>query len=219
MLQKTTKSLFMGKYQHKIVLVSSLAACFRSRDLDTILSYLKKKHVSFQLDPKDLSAYYRTPSNKVTEDDFGFAYQLHKKLSTMEDYSLRVESPWISLYCNNKKDVDAIIRFDSERVKYYSSPDEDLEVGTIIMPKIPFDYRVTMGKSSQPQLAFVNWADNTSKIKMTKSCRRDLQKPTSWGGTYFYINGDNMLLMAKMHLGGSITKIERIIRPEAEIKQ
>ena len=209
----------MGKYQHKIVLVSSLAACFRSRDTDTILSYLKKKHIEFHLDPKDNSSYYRSPSHKVTEDDFVFAYQLHKKLSAMEDYSLRVESPWISLYCNNKKDVNSIIHFDSERVKYYSSPDDDLLVGTIIMPKVPFDYRVTVGKSNQPQLAFISWADNTSKIKMTKSCRRDLQKPTSWGGTYFYINGDNMLLMAKMHLGGSITKIERIIRPEAEIKQ
>jgi hypothetical protein len=209
----------MGKYQHKIVLVSSLAVCFRSRDIDSILGHLKKKDVEFQLNPKDNSAYYRSPSSKVTVDDFEFAYQLHKKLSTMEDYSLRVESPWISLYCNNKKDIDAIIRFDSDRVKYYSSPDEDLAVGTIIMPKVPFDYRVTMGKSNQPQQAFISWADSNSKIKLTKSCRRDLQKPASWGGTYFYINGDNMLLMAKMHLGGSITKIERIIRPEAEIKQ
>jgi hypothetical protein len=209
----------MGKYQHKVVLVSSLASCFRSRDTDSILNHLKKKDVEFQLNPKDNSAYYRSPSNKVTVDDFVFAYQLHKKLSTIEDYSLRVESPWISLYCNNKKDIDAIIRFDSDRVKYYSSPDEDLAVGTIIMPKVPFDYRVTMGKSNQPQQAFISWADSNSKIKLTKSCRRDLQKPASWGGTYFYINGDNMLLMAKMHLGGSITKIERIIRPEAEIKQ
>ena len=209
----------MGKYQHKLVLVSSLASCFRVRDTDSILSHLKKRHLAFQIDPKDSSSYYRTPSSKVTEDDFMFAYQLHKKLATMEDYSLRVESPWISLYCNSKKDMNSIISFDSDRVKYYSSPDEDLEVGTIIMPKIPFDYRVTVGKSNQPQLAFISWADNSSKIKMTKSCRRDLQKPTSWGGTYFYINGDNMLLMAKMHLGGSITKIERIVRPEAEIKQ
>jgi hypothetical protein len=209
----------MGKYQHKVVLISSLASCFRNRDTDSILSHLKKRDVEFHLNPKDTTAYYRAPSNKVTADDFVFAYQLHKKLSSMEDYSLRVESPWISLYCNSKKDVDAIIRFDSDRVKYYSSPDENLEVGTIIMPKVSFDYRVTMGKSNQPQLAFIEWADNTSKIKMTKSCRRDLQKSRSWGGTYFYITGDNMLLMAKMHLGGSITKIERIIRPEAEIKQ
>jgi hypothetical protein len=209
----------MGKYQHKLVLISSLASCFRNKDVSAILGQLKKRHLAFSIDPKsENNIYYRT-QNKVSDDDFAFAYQLHKKLSTMEDYTLRVESPWISLYCNNKKDIDAIIRFDTDRVKYYSSPDEDLAVGTIIMPKIPFDYRVTVGKSSQPQLAFINWADNTSKIKMTKSCRRDLQKPTSWGGTYFYINGDNMLLMAKMHLGGSITKIERIIKPEAEIKQ
>jgi hypothetical protein len=209
----------MGKYQHKVVLVSSLASCFRNKDAVTILGQLKKRRMAFNLDPKGENNIYYRAHNKVSEEDFDFAFKLLNQLAKMEDFDLRIESPWISLYCNSKKDVDTIIKFDAERVKYYSSPDADLEVGTIIMPKVPFDYRVTMGKTSQPQQAFISWADSNSKIKLTKSCRRDLEKPTSWGGTYFYINGDNMLLMAKMHLGGSITKIERIIKPEAEIKQ
>jgi hypothetical protein len=39
-----------------------------------------------------------------------------------------------------------------------------------------------------------------------------LGKSRSWGGTHFYITGDNNLLMAKMHLAGAISKVERIIK-------
>jgi hypothetical protein len=61
----------------------------------------------------------------------------------------------------------------------------------------------------------VAWAGTNSKLKLTKSCAKALLKPRSWGGSYFYITGDNNLLMAKMHLGGCISKVERIIKDKA----
>jgi len=85
-----------------------------------------------------------------------------------------------------------------------------LESGVVILPKVPFDYKVTLGKTSQEHSAFITWAESNSKVKITKSCKKELSKPQSWGGTYFYITGNNNLLLAKMHLGGSINKIERI---------
>ena len=75
-----------------------------------------------------------------------------------------------------------------------------------------YEFRVTMGKTVQPNIAFIEWADTNKKCKLTKSCIRDLEKQRSWGGTHFYITGDNNLLMAKMHLGGAIAKIERIVK-------
>jgi capsular polysaccharide biosynthesis protein len=53
---------------------------------------------------------------------------------------------------------------------------------------------------------------SNKKCKLTKSCIRELEKQRSWGGSHFYITGNNNLLLAKMHLGGSISKIERIIK-------
>ena len=53
---------------------------------------------------------------------------------------------------------------------------------------------------------------NNKKCKLTKSCTSALLRPRSWGGQHFYITGDNNLLMAKMHLGSSIAKVERIIK-------
>jgi hypothetical protein len=73
-----------------------------------------------------------------------------------------------------------------------------------------------MGSTKQEYSTFVEWAEKHPKIKLTKSCIRDLNKNRSWGGTHFYVTGDNNLLMAKMHLGGTISKVQRIIR-QAEV--
>jgi hypothetical protein len=149
-----------------------------------------------------------------SKDDLDYAIGLASELAKMSDYDLRVEAPWISIYTNTESDINNLVNLDSDHVKYISKPDPNtnLASGTIVMPKMAFDYRITLGKTTQPNLAFVGWAKSSKKCKLTKSCVRDLEKPRSWGGTHFYINGDNNLLMAKMHLGGSIAKVERIVK-------
>jgi hypothetical protein len=80
------------------------------------------------------------------------------------------------------------------------------------MTNTDFDYKVTLGKTAQENTSFIEWASANKKVKLTKSCTRDLKKTRSWGGTHFFISGDNNLLLAKMHLGGSISKVEKIIK-------
>jgi hypothetical protein len=135
----------------------------------------------------------------------------------MEDYDIRVETPWVSIYTNNINDINYLIKLDEDNVKYVSSPDSSLEVGTIVMPKMPFDYRITLGKTTKSHSEFIEWASAMNKLRLTKSCIRALERPRSWGGTHFYVKGDNVLLMAKMHLGGSISKIERIVKPSTKV--
>jgi hypothetical protein len=126
-----------------------------------------------------------------------------------------VETPWISIYTNDRKIVNALAKLDETKVKYISTPPKDivLDANMVIMSKRDFDYKITMGKSMQNHTTFVEWAESQAgKIQLTKSCKRDLLQDSSWGGNHFYITGDNVLLMAQMHLGGSISKIERITR-------
>jgi hypothetical protein len=105
-----------------------------------------------------------------------------------------------------------------DTIKFISKPAENsvLTSDTIIMNKMNFDYRITMGATKQEYSTFVEWAENNAKIKLTKSCTRDLNRNKSWGGTHFYVTGDNNLLMTKMHLGGTISKVQRIIH-QAEV--
>lgn len=207
---KTTNQLFKGTYQYKVVLVCAGSSLFRSRDLDYTLSCLK----GVDLTKVKNTAYSRYNTAIKNQDDLDYALSLHKHLKKMSDYDIRVESPYISLYTNDKKDVDALIKINNNNVKYVCIPPKDvtLETGVVILPKVPFDFKVTLGKTTQNHSAFISWAGANSKVRVTKSCARELSKDYSWGGTYFYITGENNLLLAKMHLGGSINKVERIAK-------
>lgn len=207
---KTSIQLFKGTYQYKIVLICAGASMFRSRDMDQALATLK----SIDLNKVRNAAFTRYSTAIKNQEELDYAFNVHKCLSKMTDYDLRVESPYISLYTNNKKDVDLLSKIDTDKVKYICIPPKNttLESGVVILPKVPFEYKVTLGKTIQNHSAFVSWAESNSKVKVTKSCTRDLNKDRSWGGTYFYITGENNLLLAKMHLGGSINKIERIAK-------
>jgi hypothetical protein len=199
-------------YQYKIVLVCAGAGLFRTNDLDTVLESLLQVKKDFGEDDKFL--FVRNRNVIRTKEDLDYALKLRYELSLLTNFDLRIESPWVNVYTNSKTDVNALINIDKSKVKYISEPpvDSSLEVNTIILPKINFEYKVTVGRTSQDCTAFVMWANTNSKLKLTKSCKTALSKPRSWGGSYFYITGDNNLLMAKMHLGGCISKVERIIK-------
>lgn len=208
MLYKTTNKLFKGTYQYKIVLVCAGAGVFRSGDMTSAAEALSK------IDLSKIGSYHKYSNNIRTQDDLDYATALQKKISKIVDYEIRVENPWITLYSNNSKDIHDLAKIDSNHVKYICQPPTNtaLVEGTIILPKVPFEFKVTVGKTTQNYSAFVDWANTNSKVKLTKGCARDLNRDRSWGGAYFYISGDNMLLVAKMHLGGSINKVERIIK-------
>lgn len=206
---KTTNRLFKGTYQYKAVLVCPGAQHFRSGDMDSTLESLKKVILTTDLKPVS----WRNVHIK-TQDDLDYAFKLQKVLKKFTAIEIRVESPWISVYSNDKSQIDALVKIDKDRVKYISVPpnNSQLATGTVIMPKTDYDFRITLGKTVNNHTTFVEWAEKNSKIKLTKSSVKDLNKDRSWGGTHFYVTGDNNLLMAKMHLGGCIAKVERIIK-------
>ena len=211
MLFKTTKQLFKNTYQYKIVLVCGSAGVFRTGDMDNTLELLNKIDVS---KPKITGAYNRYATNIKTQDELDYALGLQLQLTRMTAYELRVEQPWITIYSNNKQDIDTLANLDQSKVKYVCVPPANvvLQEGTVIMPKMPFEYRVTLGKTTQNHSTFVEWAEKNKKLRLTKSSIKELNKSRSWGGTHFYVTGDNNILMVKMHLGGSINKIDRILK-------
>lgn len=197
----------MGTYQYKAVLVCAGASLFRSGDMVATLDGLKK----IDINKLDANRYNKAIK---TQEDLDYAFKLQKALSKADGIEIRVESPWISVYSNDKSFINALCKIDESKIKYVSVPPKgtSLEHNTVIMPKTPFEFRVTLGKTVQNHSTFVEWAEKNSKIKLTKSSIKELARPMSWGGTHFYVTGENNLLMVKMHLGGSISKVERIIK-------
>jgi hypothetical protein len=181
---------------------------FRSGDMTVTFKLLNEINLS----NPNTTSFYR--SRITSPADLNYGYALQAALSKMEDIHLRVENPWISVYTNSKKDVTKLEKIDPDRVKYVCCPPAAtaLESGTIILPKVNFEFKVTLGKTNSENSAFIEWAETNPKVKLTKSCKSSLTKDFSWGGSYFYITGEKNLLVAKMHLGGSINKIERILK-------
>lgn len=150
-----------------------------------------------------------------TQDDLDYANAVCNQIKKFSDCKVRVETPWVSVYANSEKDILALAKINENRVKYISKPPAGvtLQPGTVIMAKCDFEYKVTVGRTYSENSAFVHWAEaNPTKVKLTGGCKRDMLKPSCWGGSHFYLTGDNVLLMAKMHLGSSIAKIERITK-------
>lgn len=206
MLFKTTKRLFRGQYQYKLVLTCAGASWFRGGDWTGTLQNLKKISL-------EDSNRWHSKSIK-TKEDLDYAFKLQHQLTKLTDLEVRVESPWVTIYTNSKSNIDLLVKLDREKVKYVSIPPDKttLEQNTIILPKINHDYKITLSKTDREQSAFVEWAEQNPKLKLTKTCKRELLRDRSWGGTYFYVTGENNLLLTKMHLGGSINKVERIIK-------
>lgn len=208
MQTKITNRLFNNKYQYKVVLVCGGASYFRDKDFEHIRERLAK----FSFENPGTRSYHS--SGIKNQEELDWTFKLLVALQGMTDYDIRVEQPFLSIYTNTKKNVDKLTKINPDKVKYISVPptNNTLTENTIITSKIDFDYRVTLGKTTREHSAFVSWANNNKKLRLTKSCIKDLQKNNSWGGTYFYITGDNNLLLAKMHLGEAINRVDRIIK-------
>lgn len=208
MLFKQSNKLFGGKYQYKIVLVCAGASYFRSGDMDA---------TAFLLDKVDLTASTTKVRRNVikTQEDLDYAKAVCKQIKKLKDRAVRVETPWVSVYANTEKEILALANIDQSKVKYISAPPKgvNLTPNTIVMKNCDFEYRITMGRTYNENSAFVLWAEsNPTKVKLTAGCKKNLLKPAHWGGSHFYLTGDHVLLMAKMHLGSSISKIERITK-------
>lgn len=210
MLYKTTTKLYKGIYPYKIVVLSAIASSFRGNLIDIIYQNLLRVKVVPTGKPMMLG--HRNLAK--TQDELDYAFKLYNTIKDLTGIDIRVESPYLTIYTCDQTHVDKLVKLDHDRIKYISVPPKDtvLDGNSIISPKRDFDYKVTLGRTNTNHSAFITWAENSSNLKMTKSCKSALSKDRSWGGAHFYVRGEKNLLMAKMHLGGSIAKVEQIVK-------
>jgi hypothetical protein len=202
---KQTTKLFNNKYKYKIVLVCKSASWFRGCNFD----YVNERLLAQPLEKDPWIA-------KLTTDEIYYTTKLCELFTKLTDYEIRVESPFISFYTNNDKDVEKIAKIDSERVKYVSLPKTGTEAvldnHKVIVKNLDFDYKVTMGRTRQNFSDFVAWCEGKDKIRMPKRAKRDLCKSNCWGGSHFYVKDDKMLTMVKMFVGSYIHSVESVVK-------
>lgn len=201
---KQTIRLFNSRYKYKIVLLSRAASWFRGNDLNNV-----KKNLA--------SAKSYVGSQKLTASDLLYAQKLLISFSTMNDFIIRVESPYINFYTNNNSDVEKLAKIDSEHVKYVCLPapgsESLLDDKKVLVKNLDYAYKINMSRTRSNHSNFVTWcADKTDRVRLTKTAKRNLSRDGAWGGYYFYVRDDKTLTMVKMFLGEGIGNIESVVK-------
>lgn len=196
----TTKKLYKGKYQYNIVLVCAFSHVFRGNNVDAYFNRITREQKLLKT-----TNTWRSPS------DLAYTTKIYHELSNMDDYCTRVEFPAVTIYTNTYSDIIALRDIDITKARSISMPPANLEAGTIYMPTMDYEFRVTIGRTEQKYLDFLEWADAINKLRITNSCRDMLSQHASYGGGHFYVTGDNMLLMCRMQLAGIKLTVDRIV--------
>lgn len=203
-LIKDTVSLFMSKYNYKIVLVSGVAYWFRHKDNAYAEKQLAKHD---QLHPIVKSGIL----------DIDFCTKLLSALKSFDTdlYTLRIESPYINFYTNQTSYIEKLAAINEKAIKFICLPNKNsppLVKNTVIVKSLDFSFKVHVGATNQSHTSFVLWAEGQDKLRLTKRCISDLSKTNSWGGSYFYVKDDRTLTMVKMFLGANISRVEQVVK-------
>lgn len=199
-LHKEMKKLYLNKYQYKAVLVLDAAWLFRGKNLEIA----KEKVISFELGPFE----YRKIADK------NMVLDLIQHLTEIEDFTVRVERCYLSLYFTHLNDLTTIQNKFSTYVKEVYTPKLPLIENTIVS-SLPYEYKVHINVNRNIDYSgFINWATDNKNIRIPKSTVKSLSRMYLFSpSVYFYINGDKQLTLARMHLGSGINRIEKIINP------
>lgn len=188
----TTKYLYNGKYQYSIVLVSRYSFLFRSKKFDSLYK----------------SAVWLT-------SDLSEACSLNEYLKTIDDYAIRVSTPYITIYVSNYSYIETIQNMFPMQVRRISTPKCNLESDQIYLPKMNYDYRITLRQITNLNYSsFVDWSISNTNVYISDTTKRKLSNPKLWdhSGSYVYVTGQRTLNFVKIFLAGAILNIKRIVR-------
>jgi hypothetical protein len=203
---KHSQRLFENQFRYKAVVVCPGGHWFRGKNLD---------YAQEMLDDWNTGSLQKNQWLKIkSHSDYQYCLSLLKILKKATDFHLRIEHPLLSFYSNDYSVVIAIANLDVTKTKYIAEPPVNINItqGEIILKRIDYDFKVTIGATRQNFANFVQWSENSKKVKMTKGCKKELRKDRSWGGSYFYVKDEQTLLLVRMFIGSEMARIDKVIK-------
>jgi len=203
---KHSQRLFENQFRYKAVVVCPGGHWFRGKNLD---------YAQEMLDDWNTGNLQKNQWLKIkSHSDYQYCLSLLKILKKATDFHLRIEHPLLSFYSNDYSVVIAIANLDVTKTKYIAEPPVNINItqGEIILKRIDYDFKVTIGATRQNFANFVQWSENSKKVKMTKGCKKELRKDRSWGGSYFYVKDEQTLLLVRMFIGSEMARIDKVIK-------
>lgn len=191
---KFTTKKFRSLYKYKVVFKSIKSSWFRKNAFKS----LTRKIESLYDDANTL-----------------FLKKVIDCLKPMDNYHIRVESPYVAFYTDNQEDAEKFLDIVVPFLKYVQYPkpgtEEILDEGLSITKNMTYKYRVTMGRTTKSYPEFISWIEKMGKIG--NGAKWELNNARgSWGGYYFYVKDDKSLTMTKLMVGNTIRRIETLTK-------
>jgi len=211
-----THKLFYNKYAYRLKLCNSLATCFREKNLSFVRQVLDQLQYQYE-NGGPLQWQFGIRSRPISESYFKDAKRLLSIFSNMDDYKLRVEQNYMSVYANDRDWLDTVIdciHTDYSLISIHE-PNTDweylLDSNTIVVDRDNgFQYRVTLGnKPGTPE--FVRWAENNPKLVKLGPVLKEECLNSGWvSGCYFYARDDKTLQLLNLIIN-NIRRIDKLV--------
>jgi len=211
-----TNKLFYNKYAYRLTICNSLAICFRGKNLSFARQVLDKLQHQYE-DKESLTFRIGIRLKPVSVTHFKDAKRLLKVFTEMEDYKLRVERNYISVYANDPDWINTVkdCIYTSDSLTSLHKPGKGFEHlldGSTILVDTDngFQYRVTLGnKTGSPE--FAAWADNNPKlVKLGRVLRRECKNSGWVSGCYFYARDEKTLHLINLIIN-NIRRIDKLV--------
>ena len=217
---ETTK-LFYDQYFYKLSVSNPIASIFRNKNL----TYARQQLDILQLEYENKNQIVYKPglrNLRIDVEDFVAAKFLLSELSNQYNYQVRVESPTLAIYSNNKKWLNYLKTKPLKIKEFYSPKQENLNLlakHTIIMKDNNFGYSHKITLKDKVDQRFYKWlTSNPDKVKIGNTCLDSIKKGHYVRGFYFYIKNEKILSLINLMICNDISRIDNIVYPALKDK-
>tara|TARA_B100000925_G_C21968054_1_gene456541 strand:+ start:298 stop:981 length:684 start_codon:yes stop_codon:yes gene_type:complete len=227
MLQRLqTTKLFYNKYVFKLRLKNELAAIFRGMNLGWAKTKLDEmqRDAEAEIPIKSPFRAWRGESKNISIETFMDNCVIYTALQKNKDHCMvRVENQKLDIYSNENIWLEELADKIGAIELHEPANDEKLNFllenknTQIVRGKVDWPYKAFLSKKIDPN--FVNYCEaNSHAIKIGAKAKQAITKGYYVEGFYFYTKDEKYLMLAKIALGGRITKIVKYIS-EADLNK
>lgn len=210
--EKETTKLFYNEYLYKLVLRNNLVSIFRGQNFTYARQQLDILQTKYE--NGDYLKLDQAPLN-ITVEQFVGAKFLLTELDNQKKYKIRIESPNMAIYSNDKKWLEYLKTKPLNYTEFWS-PDKKymhlLQKNTILTNDKQYDnsYKVTLDNKVDP--TFYNWIiANPTKVKVGNTCLESIKKGQYVRGFYLYIKDEKILSLVMLMIGSQIARIDNLV--------
>ena len=213
-----TTNLFYNRYVYRLRIKNDVGAIFRGMNLgnakakiDEMQSFAEAgQRIPFPF------RFFRDKDKFVSLETFMDAYTIYSALEKNVDKCMvRVENFTLDLYSNDNEWLEDLgQKIDAVSI---TEPADDESLNFLLENKntviqnteVIWPYKAILGKTVDPN--FATYCKNNANIKIGKRALECIQKRHNTEGYYFFTKNEKHLMLAKIALGGSISKIIKYV--------